>query len=416
MQRKIGTFLVLIITMIVLVWPVAAQDAAPSSGELALIGDDGNVYLYDVASASLTAITTDANNTERAYTFPTWSTDGRLAFFGSSYTDAAFYGLRVYVRDAAGNIDTLYTGVDEIFTYAYWSPENCDADATCRDLALLYTRSDNNLALRLVRDADTVGVTELSVGGPHYWDWSPDGAAMLWARYRSELAIYDVAAKDLGAPLDAQQGIQRAVDWSPTDDRLLTAISTEDNTSALVTIENGDIKPLVEGFAGSVSFMWSPDGAHVAYIDENAGTLSTIAADGSGQTDVNERVIAFWWSPDSTKIAFLQVVRRTGSGPVAKGNYQNADHPVLVWSIYDMASGDILLGDGFFPSINFFYYLNFYDQFARSHQLWSPDSRYLAYGVTDADGSEYVRLLDSEASGLPVTTVRAGSVGIFSWE
>jgi TolB protein len=61
------------------------------------------------------------------------------------------------------------------------------------------------------------------------------------------------------------------------------------------------------------------------------------------------------------------------------------------------------------------YYLSFYDQFARSHRLWSPDSLSLVYGEMLDDGSSVVSLLDTTRPGSAPQHIARGSLGIFNW-
>lgn len=415
-SRILSTLLVLVVTLGVAL-PGAAQDESPPSpGTLAIVGSDANLYLYDVATENSQAITTDGDPRNRTYTFPTWAPDGRLAFFGASALSGDSYRLGVFLRDPAGRIERVYRADDEVFTYAYWSPGTCADSKNCRDLALLYTNSRNRLALRMLRDADTFSMRELSEGGPHYWDWSPDGSTMFWARFSDELALYDVESGQVDQSFTERQGFQRAVDWSPSDDRLLTAVRNGRGGSALTIFDGDERLTLADDFRGALSFMWSPGGERVAFLDETTGDLSLINDDGSGRIDINERVIAFWWSPDGRKIAFLQVVLSSGQGPVAKGNAQAFDHPVLVWNIYNLQAQSAVLGAAFLPTNSFIYYLNFYDQFARSHRIWSPDSRYVAYAETERDGSEVIQLMDTATTGLPVQRVMAGNLAVFSWQ
>ena len=60
------------------------------------------------------------------------------------------------------------------------------------------------------------------------------------------------------------------------------------------------------------------------------------------------------------------------------------------------------------------YYLNFFDQFARSHSLWSPDGRYVVYGASDTLGQPSVLLVDTRNPGQPIK-VATGTFGVWSW-
>ena len=61
----------------------------------------------------------------------------------------------------------------------------------------------------------------------------------------------------------------------------------------------------------------------------------------------------------------------------------------------------------FLPSEDMTYYLNFFDQFARSHRLWSADSRYLVYGERTPSG-ERVSLIDVAGDGSATTITEGG--------
>lgn len=399
----------------VLILPSAVLAQPPlDPGLLAVVGDDGNLSVYDLAAATQTAITTDGDGALLSYTWPTWAPDGTLAYFGADRTGGMPQRLRVFVRTPETDPREVYTADGEIFTYAYWSPGECQVGA-CRDLALLYTAPDGELALRQIRDA-AVGVTvrELSQGGPHYWDWSPDGRFMLWARYNSELAIYDAASQEVGPAFDVQPGVTRAVDWSPTDDRLLIAVDAGRRGSDLVILDDGVQTVLAESLRGIVSSAWSPDGEQIAYAASEGSLLKVVdARNGRPVAELARSVVAFFWSPDSTRLAYLTEERDDGS-TLAKPAAQRM--PMLEWYVYQIDSGISTRVATFFPSQNMLYYLNFFDQFARSHRLWSPDGQYLTYGeyLLD-DRTNRVMIVNVDDPAAEPVILSDASIGIFSW-
>jgi TolB protein len=423
----IRAFLVILTACSLAVVGVAgAQDAGPPGpGQIAIAGSDGNIHLYDVASESFTMLTDDAVEGQRAYSWPTWSTDGQLAYFGASLIDDPPYRLGIFIQQVAD--DTLLDAVQvhgsaaEIFTYAYWSPGECPA-GNCRDLAVLYTAETGNLAVRRVRStntataADQFSVDELATGGPFYWDWSPDGQAMFWARFGERLEIYDVAGDEIVQTFDETQGLQRAVDWSPVDDRLLSAVDSGARRSDLVIFDGDERQVLAENLPGIISFEWSPDGTQVAYTDDDAGSLRVVdVASGEEIAVVSGNVIAFFWSPDGSQLAYITLTRET-DGIAARRLYQDEGELVARWHVFDEANGLSTRLAGFLPSRDMLYYLQFFDQFARSHRLWSPDGRYIVYGAFDADEGEVVRLIDTTQPDSAPQTLMAGSIGVFSWQ
>jgi TolB protein len=117
-----------------------------------------------------------------------------------------------------------------------------------------------------------------------------------------------------------------------------------------------------------------------------------------------EPVMAFFWSPDASKLAFAAVDRQ------AQG---------LSWFVAD-ATGKTKKQIGtFLPSEEQIRHFAFFDQYAQSHGLWSPDSRYLVYagsaaGMSPSEKgrSSRVFLAPADGSAEPRVVVD-GSLGIW---
>jgi TolB protein len=404
-MRKV---LVLLIVPFVLVMSAAAQ--SDSGVQLAISGADGNIYLYDVASDELRPVTNDASfqNPARFYDWPTWSSDGQLAFFGTNLDPENFFGLGIYIMPPGGEPKGVFSAPNEVFTYAYWSPGDCPA-GNCRDLAVLYS-SDAGLAARMVRSADEFSVNDLAQGGPFYWDWSPDGSSMFWARFGTTLEIYDVASQEVEV-LDEVQGLAQAVDWSPVDDRLLAGIQAEDGTTTLTVIDGDERLELATGISGVIALEWSPDGRYAGMLIRNTGELYILDTQTGEQVAMPGReVLAFFWAPDSNQMAYIAI--DTGNnGPGAKRIQPGI--PQLQWRVYSVDTEANVGYASFLPSEDMTYYLSFFDQFARSHRLWSADSRYLVFGERTNSG-ERVSLIDITGDGR-AQTITEGGIGIFEW-
>lgn len=407
---------IVLIAVSILMAPGLLYASAPGSGpgQVAIAGLDGNIHLYDVVTDTLSDLTTDAVRGQKVYSWPTWSTDGRLAFFGVDLRPDDPFRLGIYIQDPGTAPELVYASANEVFTYAYWAPADCPA-GNCRDLAVLYTRTDGNLAARLVRAADEVSFIDLKRGGPFYWDWSPDGQSLFWEHGRQELAIYDVASDSIVQTFAEQPGLHRGVDWSPVDNRLLTAVTGNNITTDLVVLDGEERTVLVDGIRGVVAFEWSPDGTMIAYTDDDAGNLFVVDAQtGARLATPSDNVVGFFWSPDARRIAYVALVRGAGGDTLAKPSFQGPDFSIE-WYVYDLASDLSTRLASFLPTRDMIYLLSFYDQFARSHRLWSADSRYLTYAETLDDGSSVVSLLDTTQPGSPPQTIAEGSIAVFSW-
>jgi TolB protein len=93
-------------------------------------------------------------------------------------------------------------------------------------------------------------------------------------------------------------------------------------------------------------------------------------ATGDSRTLVEGTVIAFFWSPDGSRLAYVTT---------------NAGGTALQWRVVDAATGEDREVADFFPSSDLLIWLTYFDQYAYSHQVWSPDSRYLVFAGTLAN-------------------------------
>jgi hypothetical protein len=70
---------------------------------------------------------------------------------------------------------------------------------------------------------------------------------------------------------------------------------------------------------------------------------------------------------------------------------------------------------GFLPTRDMLYFLSFFDQFAQSHRLWSPDSRYLVYAELTSESRQLIHLLDTNDPAAWPLTLTEGQIGIWSY-
>ncbi len=412
---------------------------------LAVVGTDNNIAVYDANGKNPIAITSDAQLNQVIYHWPTWATDGRLAFFGVSNIPTNSYSLGVFVVDqikAGATIRAAYDSPDDVFTYAYWSPGDCPAQTStpastsavftetpisakpnCRDLALLYTPGQGQgLGLRLIQEQNGKFTDRfVDYAAPFYYSFSPDGSQILWVQSASKIGIYDIEAGKQVKTLDDVPGQFNAPMWSPTDSRLLFGRQSSDGQKTDIVIAEGDKRQvLLQNQDSPVSFAWSPDSKLVASVAGFGKLVVTDSSTGNVVASADQaNVVAHFWSPQSDRVAYVVA----GQNPppiearlVRSNGHQSSQLPVggLAWYILDVKTGQSQLLAHFDPSRDMAYYLSFFDQFARSHNLWSPDGRFLAYSATDLAGHPSVYLLDTHGNGSPMR-VAAGSFGVWSW-
>ncbi len=411
------TLLMLLISFLLISSATLAQDnTLPEAfpGQLAIISADRNVHV--IHDAGRTALTTDAQ-TQRAYQWTTWSTDGRLAYFCCELESV---GIEVYISqngDAPGKM--VYDAMDKGFTYAYWAPANCPDGETCRDLAVLMTQiGQPNFVVTAIRDngADSSS-RSLGFGAPFYFSWSPDASQMIWQRNNLRFDLYEVST-DAAQELDEVPGAAVPM-WSPGANADSFAIGSLDlgvMATDILVIEGEESRVLQADVNGQLALSWSPDGRYLAYtvIRDGLAVLNVIDAQ-TGETISASRpdtIVAYFWSPDSRQIAYVSLSDSNSQGISAQ------QHPViqLKWTLLDVTSGTTKALTAFTPTDEMTYMLAFFAQFAQSHRLWSPDSRYLTFGELTGDKKSVVTILDTQADRPIRYQAAEGYIGIWSFE
>lgn len=425
-MEKARVGLVFLCLMLLSTGLVRAQDGVLPSlpGQIAYVGADFNVYTLNLEDYNHVQLTDDAGQMRR-YQWPTWSTDGRLAYFSMFREDGQLL-TGTYISPDGYESGVLVLTGPEAFNYAYWSPGNCEAGVNCRDLAVLLSSQTRGMFVELIRDglAETNNLTAGLGGPPFYYSWSPDGGRMLWQRSNQRFDIYDANADRVTDTLTETPGVILAPAWSPVDDRLLFGAVGEDEATDLVIAGNGETQVLASGFTGLVSFNWSPDGDRIAYREHTRGGFGALSIMDAVTGESIARspatgIISFFWAPDSRQIAYLTLASPPGSfnafSPAGHVRAQGPQPPAgIAWSILDTETGDVRQFGSFFPTQETLYLMQFFDQFAQSHRVWSPDSRHILYSEMTPSGP-VINLLDTTQVGSVPFSVADGVIGIWSY-
>ncbi len=399
--HKSAVWVLLVALAVVAALPQARAQLAPNAaaGLIAFVDLDGGLALVDPETGTTASV--GAVGVRSA--FPVWSSDGNRV--AAIVADQA--GVRVDVVDVANGseVATVHQEAGRSPIYLGWSPDD-------RLLAVLVGLPTGGLALDLVATDATggdVGVRTLAEGAPFYWSWSRTGRSLLVhvdvGSPRALAGVTSVAAFDVREPLPDPVGFQSPA--LSSDDRFVAYARREPVGRSAVVRPNPErpdvaFDPVVLAFRGSAALAWRPGRAQLAVqrsTDPSPhpyGPIDLIDAEtGAVRRLTDEFVIASFWSPDGRRLATLTLVGAGGERTIqAAGDLAlpvalpvQAQRTTLALKVIDVDAGTAQPLGVFTPSPLFVaQYLPFFDQYARSHRLWSPDSDALVVPALDDDG------------------------------
>lgn len=364
-----------------------AQGIEPGN-RLLIQGVDGNLYTMHPDGSAHQAITNDATSL-RQYVQPTWSPTGeRIA-----WTEINQRGL----EPVSTLIVARYNGLQPIryetpFApfYIHWSP-NGEWIAYLSNWRAI---DEPSLALRVLDlQADPLGEESpfrtIVQGQPLYFSWGPESSRLLTHIANERIEFHTLEGEGESLALSPAQF--SAPDWSRDGSRLLYADGSGSHQRLVLADADGNDLSTVPGqvqevtdFDQRISFALNPTGECIAYIvsPQSVGTaafgpLYVYELDGQRTRAIgNAPVLAFFWSPDGSKLAYLMLDQR-------------GDSLQLRWHVWDGTSSQAYMP--IVPTRTFLSdYLVFFDQYARSMTIWSPDSNAFTYAAVDPEAGSRV--------------------------
>ena len=392
-------------SVIGVVWYVGTEELANDSDEglaeadstdnrLVVLSTDGNIFTVSSDGENRVQLTDDASR-KHLYSYPTWSPDGSMIAFVEVIRENSDMRSALRVVSASGEVLQQVPTEFPAF-YLYWNPLS-------EKLAFL-SNWENDMALRMLDvSAKAQEATTVREGMPFFFSWEPTGDKML-AHIGGDLLTF-LQPSGEQEPLDVTTGPFQAPHWSHNGQKLAFVSQGDENEYILnVSDAQGEKVITLAARKGAFSFNWSPSNEHIAYsyTERNVG-LASLGPLWVHDTETHRAwelskspVVAFFWSPDGKRLAFLRpewhepVQRAPEAAPLRQD-----PQPWLRWHIWDgektypltlFVPTDAFLDD----------YLRYFDQYAQSISLWSPDSQMLLYAGLSESGLSGIWVLPVE--------------------
>jgi len=396
------------------------------SGLIAYIGADGNLYVSDQGGGKKKQITKDAffgktqNDPYLYYRAPTWSKDSsKLAFASESFDGKVISRDLLVANVEKGSPTKVFKNQSEVPIYLYWSPDN-------KNLSFISTvLNGQNIVLQSVPAAGGKG-TILDVGAPYYWSWAPNGRTLIAHSgggsnasvpdHLTFIQVQDSEVTEDGLP--TLPASFQAPAWSPDGHHITLTRTLEGKKEIIITDSAGAYQKTLGTFTLNTAFVWSPDSTKLAYIDGTqamtAGVLGKLNIVDIAKADnkiIGDDVIGLFWSPNSEKVAYYRIVPDSSSSSSDPSSQQFA----LELNVLDMKSGESRKLYTISPTRQFMNILPYFDQYAQSSTIWSPDSNNLLICFVDGQGNPGIAIA-SASGNLQPRLLADGYLAFWSWK
>ncbi|MHB8576218.1 MAG: hypothetical protein ACYDCQ_12905 [Dehalococcoidia bacterium] len=279
-----------------------------------------------------------------------------------------------------------------------------------KHVAVLTQAAPGGLAL-LFADALGRGPAQpIHRGAPLFSAWAPASDALL-LHVGGELSLMEIASAPSMQVLAGNHVNYRVPAWSPDGSTIAVAVPDGGEVAVELIGRDGGLRQSLVTARGLAAFAWSPDGEMLAVASGRASDpplfadLGLVPAAGGPRRPAQiGDCLAFCWSPNGSRLAALCPDAREGR---------------LAWTVLDREGRRVRRFSGFRPSAEFGVYVAFFDQYALSHRLWSPDgSAILGCGriVNNGTPPELLpsRLFSFDVDSGDTVDVAAGGIAFWS--
>jgi hypothetical protein len=342
-------------------------------GRLAIVDQDGDLVIHTAGGELVTTVTEPGGVT--AIFQPVWSGPESI----------------VFVEQVGGAGSLVVAGLDgnerrrvEFATAPFYVYPRPGGDGSA-DIVTLRNHLEGGLAAEVIHDDGSV--TALEGGFPFFFTWTDDGSVVAHLESSSVDVVYpnpapvSDASGAFGAPGSRGDDVVLVRSSGPIANLTLVA---GDRSTDLATVR-GPVHLVVGGdrvAVRSIAQEGAPGG-----IEARAQTIPTLAPDalaivglddGTVEIVATEGVVAFFWDPDGRRLLHLV----TG------------DDAELTWKVWE--DGVVTDYASFVPDPSWFANLvPFFDQYAQSMSLWSPDGKAFAFpGSVGGESGVWVQHLD----------------------
>jgi TolB protein len=369
--------------------PTIESDLTGLTGRLAVLDETGNLVTVN-PDGSGEVMLDEVEPGQSQVRQPTWSPDGnRVAWVHIEVTDDETLDTVLATSTDRGSRPTEATTGTVVPFYLAWDP-------TSSRIAYLGGR-EQDIEIGIVEGERSHG-TPLDTGQPYYLSWAPEGDEMLV--HVGEDRLERLALDGSLTTVSDRPGTFFAPVWT-SDGRTFVYASAGARDQHLVVHDVGarngsHLLP----FDGLVRFVVSPDGREIAFQvlgPQNARPLTVIDIRTGETTEVVEGPTGgFFWSPNGERLLYIV------SDPDGERIWYR-------WGVWDGTSS--FTTPRFIPSLLVVQeYLPFFEQYAQSMSLWSPDGSAFAYPGENEAGETGIWVQSAEPDRAPVLVAEGSFV------